>query len=108
VGEYLKRLETGGLPARKSPFSLDTFVWESMKNSSSTLETPPELLREARMFYRGVADIHLKVVDNTYGVKTATERLNGMVAHVREDVLPMFDADTGALAKFLKDNGMDV
>ena len=108
VDEYLKRLETGGLPARKAPFALDTFVWESMKNSPSTMEAPPELLREARMFYRGVADIQQKVADNTYSVKTATERLNEMTGRIRGTVLQQFDADIDALGKRLRDNGMDL
>lgn len=106
VREYMKRLDTGGLPARKAPFSLDTFVWESMKNSPSTMETPPDMLREARMFYRGVADLHQKVVDNTYSVKVANERLTQMVDHVETTVLPMFDADIAQVGKHLADNDM--
>lgn len=108
VGDYLKRLETGGLPARKAPFSLDTFVWDSMKNSPSTMETPPEMLREARLFYRGVAEIQQKVADNTYGIKVATEKLNELTDNVKDKVLPMFDADIEKVGKFLKDNKMDV
>lgn len=108
VREYMKRLETGGLPARKAPFSLDTFVWESMKNATATMETPPEMLREARMFYRGVADLHQKIVDNTYGVKVANEKLTEMLDHVEKTVLPMFDADIAKVGKYLQDNGLTV
>lgn len=106
VREYMQRIDTGGLPARKAPFSLDTFVWESMKNSSATMETPSALLREARMFYRGVADIQQKVADNTYGVKVANEKLAAMVDHIEKTVLPMFDANTAQIRKNLTNNGI--
>lgn len=106
VREYMQRLESGGLPARKAPFSLDTFVWDSMKNSPSTMELPPQMLQEARKFYRGVADLQQKVADNTYGVKVANERLTELVEHVEKDVLPMFDVNTKKLEKHLADNGV--
>lgn len=108
VREYMDRLEKGGLPARKAPFALDTFVWESMKNSSATLETPPELLREARKFYRGVADLHQKVVDNTYSVKVANEKLNELAAHVENSVLSRYDADIEKLGAHLVKNNVDI
>lgn len=108
IREYLARLQTGGLPARQAPFSLDTFVWESMKNSSSTLETPPELLRESRKFYRGVAEIQRKIADNTYGVKKGTELMEGIAAHMEKEVLPKFDADLKALQARLRSSGVEV
>ena len=108
VRDYMKRLDTGGLPARKAPFSLDTFVWESMKNSPATMEIPSMLLGEARMFYRGVADIQQKVADNTYGVKVANEKLTGMVDHIEKTVLPMFDADIDKIRKRLVTNGVEL
>lgn len=97
VREYANRVKTGGLPARKEPFNLDTFVWESMKNSSATLETPPELLRESRMFYRGIADTHEKIVNNTFGVDFAVKKLNEFADHMEKEVLPQFDADMQTL-----------
>lgn len=101
VREYMKRLETGGLPARKEPFSLDTFIWDSMKNSSATLETPPELLRESRQFYRGVAELQQKISDSTYGVKVGNQKLAELADHMEKDVLPKFDTDLAALRKRL-------
>lgn len=108
VREYMKRLETGGLPARQAPFSLDTFVWESLKNSSSTLETPPELLRESRMFYRGVADLQQKIANNTYGVKVRTEKLTELVEHVEKDVLPQFEKNIQRIRDNLHKRGVEV
>lgn len=36
----------------KPELALETFVWKNMAFSSATLETPSELLREAKQFYR--------------------------------------------------------
>ena len=108
VREYMKRLETGGLAARQAPFSLDTFVWENMKFSSSTLETPPDLLRESRQFYRGVADLQQKIANNTYSAKTGTQRLTELVERMEKEVLPKFDADIAAVRKKLKDRDVEV
>ena len=102
VREYVKSLETGGLPARRAPFKLDTFVWESLKSSSSTLETPPELLRESRLFYRGVAEIQGKIADNTYGVKVGSEKLLALVNHMEKDVFPVFTKNMDEIKKGLR------
>lgn len=108
VRDYMKRLETGGLPARKAGFSLDTFVWESMKNSPATMETPPELLQESRKFYRGVDELQAKIADNTYSVKVGTDRITELVDRMEKNVLPLFDADIAKVSKYLRDNGMAV
>lgn len=108
VRDYMKRLETGGLPARQAPFSLDTFVWENMKFSSATLETPPDLLRESRNFYRGVADLQQKIASSTYGVKVGIEKLQELVDHMEKDVLPGFATDLGALREGLKRRNIEV
>ena len=108
VREYMKSLETGGLPARQAPFQLDTFVWENLKVSPATLETPPELLRESRMFYRGVADLQQKIAGNTYGVKVGSQKLKELVEHMENDVLPMFTKDLDGIRADLKKRGVEV
>ena len=108
VREYMQRLDTGGIQARQASFRLDTFVWENMKFSSSTLETPPELLRESRQFYRGVADIQEKIANNTYGVKKGTELLTDLLKRMEDEVLPKFGTDLAALQKGLRDRGVEV
>lgn len=108
VRDYMKSLETGGLPARQAPFQLDTFVWESLKASPATLETPPELLRESRKFYRGVADLQQKIAGNTYGVKVGTQKLTELVEHVEKEVLPMFSKNLDVIRADLKKRGVEV
>ena len=108
VREYMERLKTGGLPARKAPFKLDTFVWENMRFSSATLETPPELLRESRQFYREVAELQQKIADNTYSAENGIKKLDELVVHMEKDVLPKFDADATALRDRLRSRGVEI
>lgn len=108
VREYMKRLKGGSLADRKAPFRLDTFVWENMKYSSATLETPPELLRESRVFYRGIADLQEKIANNTYSADKGIEKLQELVKHMEVDVFPKFADDTAALQKSLQERGVRV
>lgn len=97
VKDYMDKIEKGSIADRKSAFRLDTFVWESMKYSSATLETPSDLLKESRRFYREVNDIHQRVVSNDYGVKQAVKLLQALVDNMEQNVLPKFETDTAAL-----------
>ena len=108
VRDYMQRLETGGLAARKAPFRLDSFVWETLKSAPATLETPPDLLRESRLFYRGVADIQEKVANNTYEAKTGIARLGELVNRMEKDVLPRFSANLRELRQSLARRGVTV
>ncbi len=108
VREYMKRIETGGPAARKAPFKLETFIWESMKFSSATLETPSDLLTESRNFYRTVADIQEKVSTLTFGVETAKKQLTELIERMEKDVLPRFDANIKALSEHLAKNDIEL
>ena len=108
VREYMTKVEKGNLADRKTPFALDTFVWESMKNSSSTLETPPELLRESRKFYRGIAELQQKIADSTYSGKVGAQKLGELTDNLEQNVLPKFTADLDTLRKWLRERGVEV
>ncbi len=105
---YIEKLKTGGLPARKAPFQLDTFVWESMKFSSATLETPSILLAESRAFYRTVADIQRKISDSSISVENGIKQLDALIAHMENEVLPRFDADLANLKAILEKNSIQL
>lgn len=108
VRGYAAKLKTGGIAARKEPFKLDTFIWDSMKFSSATLETPSTLLNGSRNFYRKVADIHVKVLDNTYSAEHAIKLLDELAAGMESDVLPLFDTDLKDLKDILTRNKISV
>lgn len=87
---------------------LDSFVWESMKFSPATLETPPALLSESRKFYREINDIHGKIQSSFYSADYGTKLLLAQVEHVKTVVLPMFAADTAQLKQALANQNVEV
>ena len=108
IQEYATGVASGSSSARSQPINLDTFVWDCLVSSPSTLETPPELLRESRKFYREVEDTRKKIIDTYYTITMGKERLDAAVSHMEKDILPKFDADLQALNKLLKANGVEV
>lgn len=108
VRGYAERLKKGGFAARKSSFKLDTFVWESMRFSPATLETPSDLLQGSRQFYRQVAEIQEKVESNDYSAEKGIRLLTELADRMEKDILPKFDADLNALGASIKDRGIVV
>lgn len=86
--------------AARANLDLDTFVWEAMKYSSATLETPSVLLSESRQFYRKTNDVYEKIKSHHYHPEYGRKLLAEIVDHMENSVLPLFEADT----RELKDN----
>ncbi|MDP4528708.1 hypothetical protein Q3O59_06640 [Alkalimonas delamerensis] len=87
---------------------LDQFIWQSMQFSNATLETPPELLRESRAFYRQVNDIQQKITQNVYGRNYAAGLLEQQIQHMQQVVFPMFEQDLAELMALLQANNVEV
>ena len=89
----------------KPELVLDTFVWNSMTYSPTSLETPPELLREAKLFYRRTKEI----MDTPYfNNMNKAKALGELAAHIEKTVLPKFEEDTAAIKKGLQAKKVDV
>ncbi len=108
IKEYAARIAGGSPSARSQPINMDTFVWDCLVNSSSTLETPSELLTGSRKFYRDVADIRKKVADTTIGPLVGKEQLEAAVQAMEKEILPKFDSDLKNLGDYLQKNGIAV
>ncbi|NRQ42480.1 hypothetical protein HRH59_07825 [Rheinheimera sp. YQF-2] len=104
--EQIKGVGTHNI--KRHSLTLDTFVWESMKFSPATLETPPALLSESRKFYREVNDIHGKILSSFYSPHYGTTLLLAQVEHMETVVLPMFEADTSQLKQALSQQEVEV
>lgn len=104
----MKGLETGSSSARQAPLNLDTFVWDCLKNSPNTLETPSALLRESRKFYREIADTHQKIANSTYAPGYGRDQLQTLMDTMKNQVLPEFDKDLKKLQITLKGQGVEV
>lgn len=89
----------------KPALNLETFVWTSMTYSSTSLETPSNMLREAQKFYHQAEEImanpHFNDVNRAKG-------LGDLADHVEKAVLPLFEENLDRLGRALKAKGIDV
>ena len=102
IKEFIAKVERR---VDKPELVLESFVWKNMAFSSATLETPSELLREAKLFYRKAEEIMNTPYYNNYN---KAEFLGELAKHVEEQVLPKFDEDAATLRKKIQDYGTDV
>jgi hypothetical protein len=89
----------------KPPFNLETFVWNSMTYSSTSLETPSDLLREAQKFYRQAAEI---MANPNWQDRDRAKAMGELADRIEKEVLPRFEADTKKLRDNLKVKNIDV
>ncbi|MBU2072507.1 MAG: hypothetical protein KKE08_02805 [Gammaproteobacteria bacterium] len=109
IQQYTEQIKGAGAHnIKRFGLQLDTFVWESMKFSPATLETPSVLLSESRKFYREVNDIHLKIQSSFYSSHHGSKLLLAQVAHMQKQVLPLFETDTHQLKQALAQQNVEV
>ncbi|BAJ00543.1 hypothetical protein [Shewanella violacea] len=82
--------------------SMATFIWDNMRFSAYTLETPTKILSETRRFYMGADEIITKVETRFYGAKFGAEQLKKLTIKVSEQTLPSLKENYLALALELK------
>ncbi|MDL2314358.1 hypothetical protein LJC36_05195 [Desulfovibrio sp. OttesenSCG-928-C14] len=102
IREYISKVERR---IDKPELVLETFVWDSMTYSSSALETPPALLKEAQMFYRRAREI---MATPYYNNINKANFLRELAEHVEKNVLPQFEKNTRELKDWLKDKDKNV
>ncbi|GIU50337.1 hypothetical protein TUM4438_35950 [Shewanella sairae] len=81
--------------------TISTFVWDNMRYSRNTLETPTEILTETRRFYMLSDDLVAKLEARFYGRKFGAKKLTELTAEVSETTLPKLRANFEALEKHL-------
>lgn len=85
---------------------LSQFVWEAMRYSPRTLETPSVFLNGGRRFYAQAEDIIRKAENGTYGARHAAGLLNELLDETERDLLPALRANTQRLAGELENQGV--
>ncbi|MCH8503208.1 MAG: hypothetical protein LAT50_02670 [Ectothiorhodospiraceae bacterium] len=88
--------------------ALSKFVWETMRYSPRTLETPSTFLTEGRRFYANVEDIIPQAENGTYGARHAAGLLRDLLDDVEQDLLPAMRENTQRLADELNRHGVDL
>ncbi|GAA3965079.1 hypothetical protein [Allohahella marinimesophila] len=88
--------------------ALSQFVWETMRFSPATLETPSLFLTEGRRFYADTASIIEKVENHFYGATYAAKLLTELLDRMEQDTLPKLKANYQALGESLKADGVQI
>ncbi|USD37488.1 hypothetical protein [Ferrimonas sp. SCSIO 43195] len=81
---------------------LAQFVWNNMRYSNQTLETPTQILTETRRFYMAAADIIQKMENRTYGSHYGANQLKELTAGISTHTLPALQLNYQTLAAELK------
>ncbi len=84
------------------------YVWETMKFSPFTLETPSHFLSESRAFYDLAEDLIAKREAGILGASFVKKLMNDKLDHVEKNVLPLIKANTDRLASELADYDVPV
>lgn len=110
VSDNVKTInEYADLISAKSPYDLKaihpqmaSFIWENMRFSPYTLETPSRILSETRRFYMESKEIVTKIENRFYGAKYGAEQIKKLTQRVTEQTLPALKNNYSALAIELK------
>lgn len=104
---YMSNIQSGGsLVDRKEPLNFYSLVWDNMKFSSTTLGTPPELLRDAQRFYRDVANMHKELASSGVSVSYGLKKLQEYIDVVETSLIPALEKSTQQIKQEL--DGSDV
>jgi hypothetical protein len=88
--------------------NMATFVWENMRYSQYTLETPSAILSDTRRFYMQTEDIVNKIETRFYGAKYGSGLLKELTEKVSTQTLPALKANYTELAAELSRNDIIV
>ncbi len=79
----------------KPTLNLETFVWNSMTYSPTSLETPSEILREAQRFYHTAEEI---MANPHWNDNNRAKALGELADHMEKEVLPRMEKDAELIA----------
>lgn len=88
--------------------ALLNFVWENMKYSSSTLETPSHILSKASQFYANTHVIITRIENRKYGAKFGAKKLRELITDMENSGLKALKENHQRLAKTLAAKNIDV
>lgn len=105
--DFLGRGVTANQIRANSP-RISRYIWETMKYSEATLETPSYLLSSVRRFYSQVDDIVAKREAFVFGPTYASKLMNIELKKMEQDVLPKLKDNVRELANTLDGYGVEV
>ncbi|MCC5858839.1 MAG: hypothetical protein JJT90_11830 [Ectothiorhodospiraceae bacterium] len=88
--------------------AISQFIWETMRYSPRTLETPSVFLTEGRRFYARAEDIIRKAENGVYGAQHAAGLLDDLLNQMEEELLPRLHDNYTALGEELRRQGVNL
>jgi len=85
-----------------------TFVWDNMKYSSSTLETPSHILSKASQFYAQSNDIVRRIETRKYGATFGSKKLRELINDMENGGLAALRTNHQQLANQLTSAGITI
>ncbi|MCE2596021.1 hypothetical protein K6Y31_14505 [Motilimonas cestriensis] len=94
--------------AEKDQPKFDTYVWQAMRFSPRTMETPAPILTGVRRFHSEVDDLLMRLDKKYLGRSLITERLEAVSKQAREETLTYLEADLINIKQVLLSYDVDV
>ncbi len=85
-----------------------TYIWETMKEQSTTFEIPSETLSAIRRFYDNIEANGEEIAGKTWKSGRAAKRILDDVKSMRENVIPALEKDIAELREILKSKSVAV
>ena len=109
VREYIEKVtKDGSLASRKRALPLQMFIWDNMKFSPATLETPPEFLAANAEFIRVINYLHGELGASGISTANGLKRMEDAVKKLEEEIFPKMDANVNELRASLKKYDIEV
>lgn len=107
--EFEQFLKSGGrYDAHKDTPQLDHFIWEAMKYSPATMETPSGILSGIRRTYSQTERTMALLQAGKIGVPYARQELEKIRSHGEADVLPRLQQSIATIQAHLQDAGVSL
>ncbi|SEG31976.1 hypothetical protein [Marinobacterium lutimaris] len=109
VRNYVKTIEENK-PFDLTKFhpELQTYIWDTMRYSQNTLQTPSRFLSEIRRFYAEVEDLVRKGEERTYGRSFFMPKLIEAADRMEQETLAALEQNLENLKAELAKNDVDI
>ncbi len=93
--------------AEKDRPQFDTYIWQAMRFSPRTMETPSPILTGVRRFHSEVEDLLMRLDKKYLGRNVVIERLEALSLQTKEQTLAYMTADLEQIKNVLGQHNVD-
>lgn len=98
--EYTSKVK-GGMSTTQAISPLNTFIWEAMKNSPSTLEIPSSILSSSQKFYRRIPELQA-AAGTSLGIGVVMKEVEALTTSIESETIPALDKNLNSIKENLK------